>query len=71
MKTLDTFSPYKYINHLDRFIDLAEGKDIIPVMVELDLVNFCNHNCIWYIDLYYNEIICYLKLSHKPHGDFI
>jgi len=40
MKTLDTFSPYKYINHLDRFIDLAEGKDIIPVMVELDLVNF-------------------------------
>ena len=40
MKTLDVFSPYKYINHLDRFIDLAEGKDIIPVMVELDLVNF-------------------------------
>ena len=56
MKTLDAFSPYKYINHLDRFIDLAEGKDIIPVMVELDLVNFCNHNCIWCSDPFHSPI---------------
>ena len=44
------FSPYKYLNHIDKIRNLAHDKDVFPVTVELDLVDFCNHNCWWCVD---------------------
>jgi MoaA/NifB/PqqE/SkfB family radical SAM enzyme len=43
-------SPYKWATHLDRLKSLAEGGDVFPVTVELDLVALCNHNCWWCVD---------------------
>ena len=43
-------SPYKWVSHVDRLRVLAEGGDVFPVTVELDLVDSCNHNCWWCVD---------------------
>lgn len=44
------FNPYKWIAHLDKLRTLAEGGDVFPVTVELDLVDYCNHHCWWCVD---------------------
>jgi MoaA/NifB/PqqE/SkfB family radical SAM enzyme len=43
-------SPYKWVTHSDKLMTLAQGGDVFPVTVELDLVNFCNHQCWWCVD---------------------
>ena len=43
-------SPYKWVTHFDRLKILAEGGDVFPVTIELDLVDYCNHNCGWCVD---------------------
>lgn len=43
-------SPYKFINHRDKLVQLASDEDVFPVTVELDLVAYCNHNCVWCVD---------------------
>lgn len=43
-------SQYKWATHLDKLKILANGEDIFPVTVELDLVSYCNHNCGWCVD---------------------
>ena len=43
-------SRYKFVAHLDRLRSLALGQDVFPVTVELDLVDFCNHDCGWCVD---------------------
>ena len=44
------FSPHKYLVHLDRISALAEGKDVSPVTLELDISSACNHHCEWCVD---------------------
>ncbi len=43
-------SPYKWATHIDKLKTLAKGGDVFPVTVELDLVDYCNHNCGWCVD---------------------
>ena len=43
-------NPYKFIAHIDRLKTLAEGGDVFPVTVEMDLVDYCNHDCWWCVD---------------------
>ncbi len=43
-------NPNKLITHADKLRALAEGGDVFPVTVELDLVDYCNHNCGWCVD---------------------
>ncbi|MBU0461333.1 MAG: radical SAM protein [Nanoarchaeota archaeon] len=55
MTSLDSFenvelSPYKWATHLPKLKKLAENEDISPITVELDLVDYCNHNCGWCVD---------------------
>lgn len=66
----DAFSPFKYLNHIDRFLAIAYGRDVIPVMVELDLVNFCNHNCIWCSDLFHSRIFLEKEFVFKLLQEF-
>lgn len=44
------FSQYKHVSHMDKLTALANGVDVFPVTVELDLVDYCNHNCAWCVD---------------------
>lgn len=44
------FSPYKWVTHINELTTLAEGGDIFPITVELDLVAYCNHHCGWCVD---------------------
>lgn len=39
------FSQFKILNYIDRIQDLSNGKDIWPIMAEIDLTDACNHNC--------------------------
>lgn len=41
---------YKFAAHVDKLQALAQGGDVFPVTVELDLVDFCNHHCGWCVD---------------------
>ncbi len=43
-------SPHKFVNHIDKLVSLSEGKDVKPVTLELDLVSYCNHDCVWCVD---------------------
>jgi len=43
-------SQYKWATHLDKLQALANGEDVFPVTVELDLVDYCNHDCGWCVD---------------------
>ncbi len=43
-------NPHKYVTHLDKLKTLAKGGNVFPVTVELDLVDYCNHNCWWCVD---------------------
>lgn len=43
------FSPFKILNYFDRVMDLAKGKDVRPITVEIDPTNICNHDCTWCI----------------------
>ena len=43
------FSPYKITNHAGVCKAIVEGKNVYPVSCELDLSNYCNHNCVWCI----------------------
>ena len=44
------FSPHKYLVHFDRIKSLAEGKEVFPVTLELDVSSYCNHQCKWCVD---------------------
>lgn len=48
-------SPYKWVAHSDKLMILAQGGDVFPVTVELDLVDFCNHKCWWCVDPVHND----------------
>jgi MoaA/NifB/PqqE/SkfB family radical SAM enzyme len=56
-------SQYKFLTHLDKISQLARGIDVFPVTVELDLVDYCNHNCGWCVDP--------LHMSNRLPLDFI
>lgn len=43
-------SPFKWVSHIDRLREIAAGRDVFPATVELDLVDYCNHNCDWCVD---------------------
>ena len=43
-------SPHKYLLHVDKLQMLAEGRDVFPVTVEMDPVDYCNHRCGWCVD---------------------
>lgn len=43
-------SCHKAILHVEKLQALAAGEDVLPVTVELDLVDFCNHRCPWCVD---------------------
>ncbi len=43
-------SPYKWATHIDKIITLANNEDVFPVTIELDLVSYCNHGCLWCVD---------------------
>ena len=44
------FSPYKYLVHWDKLNELASGKDVLPVTLELDISSKCTHKCKWCVD---------------------
>ena len=44
------FSTYKITNHIDTCKEIVSGKIVYPVSCEIDLSNFCNHNCVWCIN---------------------
>ncbi len=50
------FNPLKIWHHADRLQALAQGQDIAPVTVELDLVAYCNHKCFWCVDPFHFKI---------------
>jgi len=43
-------NPLKILHHFDRLHDLASGRDVAPVTVEIDPVAYCNHACGWCVD---------------------
>jgi hypothetical protein len=67
-------SPYKFIAHIDRLKALSEGRDIFPVTVEIDLVDYCNHSCGWCVDPVHRNnsldagIVCQLLSELKELG---
>ena len=44
------FSPFKCLVYFDRIKNLAEGKEVFPVTLELDVSSYCNHHCKWCVD---------------------
>ena len=47
MKELSKFKILNYPNHLKELVD---RKDTLPITIEMDPINRCNHNCIWCAD---------------------
>lgn len=47
----DPFRPHKILNHFDRIQEFVEGKTVIPVTVEIDPSNICNHRCEWCVSI--------------------
>lgn len=45
-KELKQFAPHKILHHLDRIKEFLDTGDTIPVTVELDSSNACNHHCL-------------------------
>lgn len=43
-------SPFKIFNYLDRVDQLIKTGDTIPITVEIDPINTCNHSCIYCAD---------------------
>ncbi|MBU2644409.1 radical SAM protein [bacterium] len=41
---------YKFVSHIEKLKELARGGDVYPVTIELDMVDFCNHDCWWCVD---------------------
>lgn len=39
------FSEFKILNYADELKILSSGRDILPIMAEIDLTDSCNHNC--------------------------
>jgi MoaA/NifB/PqqE/SkfB family radical SAM enzyme len=44
------FSPYKLLMQYDKLMDLANGKQVYPSTLELDVSGKCNHKCRWCVD---------------------
>jgi len=44
------FSPHKLFMQYDKLRDLAQGKQIYPGTLELDVSSACNHRCRWCVD---------------------
>lgn len=46
MKIPDSvYSPFKAVHHMDRISLLKEGKQPVPLQVQLIIADLCNHNC--------------------------
>ncbi len=43
----DEYSPFKIVHHTDRINDLREGKQPIPLQVQIVPANVCNQNCVF------------------------
>jgi radical SAM protein with 4Fe4S-binding SPASM domain len=44
------FNSNKYLVHFNRISDIASGKNVSPVVMELDISSYCDHNCVWCVD---------------------
>lgn len=44
------FSDVRTLYHADRLVHLSRGEVVFPAMVEIDLLDQCNHDCVWCID---------------------
>ncbi|MGN7471988.1 radical SAM/SPASM domain-containing protein [Brevibacillus sp. SAFN-007a] len=44
------FDPLRYLNLYPELKAIADGKNQYPVMVEMDLTDYCNHDCVWCVD---------------------
>lgn len=47
---MKAFSQFKIINHLDKIEQILRGEVPLPVTVEIDPTDQCNHNCPWCMD---------------------
>ena len=47
---MKAFSEFKILNHLGRIQAILRGETPLPVTVEIDPTDACNHNCFWCID---------------------
>ncbi len=44
------FNPHKHLVHINRVTALAQGQDVSPVTLELDVISACHHHCHWCVD---------------------
>lgn len=47
----EPFHPFKALNHFDRLRAVADGANPMPVTVEIDPSNVCNHRCGWCVSM--------------------
>lgn len=59
------FSRHKILTHFDKLKKLSEDKDVTPVTVEIDPVNYCNHNCVWCVDPSHGKAKLELEFIYK------
>jgi radical SAM protein with 4Fe4S-binding SPASM domain len=45
-RELKQFAPHKILQHLDRIKELLDTGDTVPITVEVDPSNACNHHCL-------------------------
>ena len=48
--------------HVRRLELLASGKDVAPATLDLDPVDFCNHDCVWCLDAHHGSAAIPLEL---------
>ncbi|EJV74130.1 radical SAM protein [Bacillus cereus] len=44
------YNKYRYLSHVDAIKDISKNNIVYPKMMEIDLTDYCNHNCIWCVD---------------------
>ncbi len=64
------FSPHKYLRHAQRLQALSEGRDVFPVTVELDPVDYCNHGCGWCVDARHGRTALELDFARQLLAEF-
>ena len=47
---MNEFSEFKLHNHYDRLQAVMTGQLVVPVTMEIDPTNLCNHRCVWCIE---------------------
>ena len=41
----NVYSPFKAVHHLDRIHEFRQGRQPVPLQVQLIIADLCNHNC--------------------------